>query len=386
MTRPIPEARKYYWQLMDKALFKIGIDAWWLDTTEPETEGQEENILLGHKLAIGSGDRYVNIYPLMTTGAVYDGQRSASDKKRVFILSRSAFAGDQRNGVTAWSGDINSDLLSFRRQIPAGLNFALSGIPYWTTDIGGFVSAGSRRSSLPRVVRALVSVRHVQSYSPRARNPQDRSERTVVVRAGSAEDSGELRPPALSHAALHLFAGLEDNQRRLHADASAGHGFPHRRAGAEHRRSVHVRPGVSGQSGDRARGHNTAALFAAVEVVRLLERIGSCRASEVSTPMLHWIACRSTSARDRFFRWGRMKNGPRKSPPTRSNCESIAARTATSRCTKTKTTTTTTKKALYATIPLHWDDAKQHAHDRRSQGPVSGHAGKPNFPRGVSWT
>jgi alpha-D-xyloside xylohydrolase len=136
-----PEARKYYWQLMDKALFNIGVDAWWLDTTEPETEGQEENILLGHKLAAGSGNRYVNIYPLMTTGAVYDGQRSASDKKRVFILSRSAFAGDQRYGVTAWSGDINSDFFSFRRQIPAGLNFALSGIPYWTTDIGGFVSA-----------------------------------------------------------------------------------------------------------------------------------------------------------------------------------------------------------------------------------------------------
>src|SRR5438874_1395391 len=135
-----PEARKYYWQLMDKALFDIGIDAWSLDTTEPETEGQEENILLHHKLAIGSGDRYVNIYPLMTTGAVYEGQRSTSDKKRVFILSRSAFAGDQRYGVTAWSGDINSDFLTFRRQIPAGLNFALSGIPYWTTDIGGFVS------------------------------------------------------------------------------------------------------------------------------------------------------------------------------------------------------------------------------------------------------
>ncbi len=135
-----PEARRYYWQLMDRALFNIGIDAWWLDTTEPETEGQEENILLHHKLAIGSGDRYVNIYPLLTTGAVYDGQRRASDRKRVFILSRSAFAGDQRYGVTAWSGDINSDFLTFSRQIPAGLDFALSGIPYWTTDIGGFVS------------------------------------------------------------------------------------------------------------------------------------------------------------------------------------------------------------------------------------------------------
>jgi alpha-D-xyloside xylohydrolase len=134
-----PEARKYYWDQIKHGLFSIGADAWWMDTTEPETEGQEENILLNHKLAAGSGNRYVNVYPLLDAQAVYQGQRSASDKKRVFILSRSAFAGSQRNAVTAWSGDINSDWFSFRRQIPAGLNFSLSGIPYWTTDIGGFV-------------------------------------------------------------------------------------------------------------------------------------------------------------------------------------------------------------------------------------------------------
>jgi alpha-D-xyloside xylohydrolase len=134
------EARKFYWDQVDRGLFNLGVDAWWMDTTEPETEGQEENIQLGHTLAIGSGDRYVNAYPLLDTAGVYEGQRAASDKKRVYILSRSAFAGSQRNAVTAWSGDINSDWFSFRRQIPAGLNFALSGIPYWTTDIGGFVS------------------------------------------------------------------------------------------------------------------------------------------------------------------------------------------------------------------------------------------------------
>ena len=134
-----PEARKYYWDQVNQGLFSIGADAWWMDTTEPETEGQEDNILLNHKLAAGSGNRFVNVYPLLDTGAVYQGQRGASDKKRVFILSRSAFAGSQRNAVTAWSGDINSDWFSFRRQIPAGLNFAVSGIPYWTTDIGGFV-------------------------------------------------------------------------------------------------------------------------------------------------------------------------------------------------------------------------------------------------------
>ena len=133
-----PAARAYYWNLMDKALFQIGADAWWLDTTEPETEGREENLMLNNKLFIGSGARYANIFPLMATATVYEGQRKASDRKRVYILSRSAFAGAQRNAVTAWSGDILSDFESYKRQIPAGLNFALSGIPYWTTDIGGF--------------------------------------------------------------------------------------------------------------------------------------------------------------------------------------------------------------------------------------------------------
>jgi alpha-D-xyloside xylohydrolase len=135
-----PEARKYYWNLMDQALFKIGVDAWWLDTTEPETEDHETNMLVTNKTYLGNGARYANAFPLMTTGAVYQGQRSASDKKRVLILSRSAFAGAQRNAAAVWSGDVNSDWAFFKKQIPAGLNYSLSGLPYWTTDIGGFVS------------------------------------------------------------------------------------------------------------------------------------------------------------------------------------------------------------------------------------------------------
>jgi alpha-D-xyloside xylohydrolase len=134
-----PEARKYYWQLIDKGLFKIGADAWWLDTDEPETEGRETSVLVNNKTAIGSGARYADLFSLMTTQAVYEGQRAASSDKRVFILSRSAAAGTQRNSVAAWSGDVESNWLSFARQIPAGLNFSLSGIPYWTTDIGGFI-------------------------------------------------------------------------------------------------------------------------------------------------------------------------------------------------------------------------------------------------------
>jgi alpha-D-xyloside xylohydrolase len=136
-----PDARNYYWKLMNDALFRIGVDAWWLDTTEPETEGRETNLLVTSRTALGNGARYPNEYPLLTTTAVYDGQRAASDQKRVFILSRSGYAGIQRNATAMWSGDVDPNWETFRRQIPAGLNFSLSGLPYWTTDIGGFVSA-----------------------------------------------------------------------------------------------------------------------------------------------------------------------------------------------------------------------------------------------------
>jgi len=136
-----PKARDYYWGLMNKALFEIGADAWWLDTTEPETEGRADNLLTTNKVAIGNGARYANEFPLMTTTAVYEGQRKASDQKRVFILSRSTYAGAQRNAAATWSGDIDPNWETFRRQIPAGLNYSLSGLPYWTTDIGGFVVA-----------------------------------------------------------------------------------------------------------------------------------------------------------------------------------------------------------------------------------------------------
>src|SRR5215471_3027720 len=136
-----PQARKYYWKLIDDGLFKIGADAWWLDTTEPETEGVETNLLVTHRVALGNGARYANEFPLLTTTGVYQGQRAASDQKRVFILSRSGYAGIQRNASAMWSGDVDPNWETLRRQIPAGLNFSLSGLPYWTTDIGGFVVA-----------------------------------------------------------------------------------------------------------------------------------------------------------------------------------------------------------------------------------------------------
>ncbi len=135
-----PKARQAYWKLMEDSLFARGFDAWWLDTTEPETLFRQDNLMREAHTGLGSGARYANLYPLMTTMAVYQGQRQATQDKRVFILTRSAAPGMQRNAAVAWSGDLFSTWLSLKRQIPAGLNYMLSGLPYWTTDIGGFVS------------------------------------------------------------------------------------------------------------------------------------------------------------------------------------------------------------------------------------------------------
>jgi alpha-D-xyloside xylohydrolase len=134
------DGRKVFWRQMKTDLFDKGVEAWWLDSSEPlDFFGEEQGPMLeGAHIAIGGGTRYANAYPLVETEAVYEGQRSTTDQQRVFILTRSAFLGQQRNAATSWSGDIAPNFASLRRQIPAGLNFSMSGLPYWTTDIGGF--------------------------------------------------------------------------------------------------------------------------------------------------------------------------------------------------------------------------------------------------------
>jgi len=130
-----PAARALYWSFLRDQLFSKGVDAWWLDADEPEVDMRAFRQV---RTAAGLGATVLNAWPLMHTTGVYLGQRATDPKKRVFILSRSAFAGQQRNAAATWSGDITGDWDTFGRQIPAGLDFCLSGIPYWTTDIGGF--------------------------------------------------------------------------------------------------------------------------------------------------------------------------------------------------------------------------------------------------------
>ncbi|HZT22313.1 MAG TPA: TIM-barrel domain-containing protein, partial [Verrucomicrobiae bacterium] len=135
-----PVGRKIYWRQMRDELFKLGIDAWWLDASEPELSihwGEFRN----YQTALGPGSNVFNAYPLLHTTAVYQGQRATTSAKRVCILTRSAWAGQQRNAAITWSGDIHGNWDVFAKQIPAGLNFSISGIPYWNTDIGGFFGA-----------------------------------------------------------------------------------------------------------------------------------------------------------------------------------------------------------------------------------------------------
>jgi len=132
-------ARDAYWKLLISPMLAQGWDGFWLDSSEPEIlNGRGDAVLFDKPLAIGNGARYTNVFPLLHTGGVYDHWRASGNGKRVFILTRSAFLGQQRYATAVWSGDVYGTFMSFARQIPAGLNFALSGIPYWTTDIAGY--------------------------------------------------------------------------------------------------------------------------------------------------------------------------------------------------------------------------------------------------------
>jgi alpha-D-xyloside xylohydrolase len=137
-----PVAKRMFWAQIERDLFRKGVDAWWMDATEPDivqpmpTLDRQRTLM--HPTALGSGARMLNAYSLVNSEAIYEGQRAAAPGQRVFILTRSGFAGQQRYAAATWSGDVTSTWTAFKAQIPAGLGFSVSGLPYWTMDIGGF--------------------------------------------------------------------------------------------------------------------------------------------------------------------------------------------------------------------------------------------------------
>jgi alpha-D-xyloside xylohydrolase len=136
-----PAARDLFWSQIDRNLFRLGIDAWWMDATEPDFGGVfnlDRQRTHMNPTALGSGARVLNGYALENARGIYEHQRQAAPDQRVFNLTRSGFAGQQRYAAATWSGDISSTWTAMAKQIQAGLGFSISGIPYWTQDSGGF--------------------------------------------------------------------------------------------------------------------------------------------------------------------------------------------------------------------------------------------------------
>lgn len=132
-----PEARDIYWKYLNKGVFSLNTDGWWLDSSEPDHINVKDKDF-DQPTHLGSYRSVINAFPLEHIKGVYEHQRATTSEKRVCILTRSAFAGQQRFASNSWSGDIVSSWETLRKQIPASLNFSLTGIPYWNADIGGF--------------------------------------------------------------------------------------------------------------------------------------------------------------------------------------------------------------------------------------------------------
>lgn len=165
-----PEARDIYWNHLNEGLFSLGMDGWWMDSTEPDhLDAKPEDMDL--QTYLGSLRKMRNAYPLAAVGGVYDHQRAVSSDKRVFILTRSAFAGQQRYGANTWTGDVQATWDVLHRQIPAGLNFSLTGIPHWNTDIGGFfLGSYPRRLQDPDYHELYVRWLQFGTFSPMMRS------------------------------------------------------------------------------------------------------------------------------------------------------------------------------------------------------------------------
>lgn len=147
-----PGARQLFWDQVKPALFDRGIDAWWLDATEPDImptptlAGQMTHMT---PTALGPGRKVLNAYSIMMGKTFYNNQRKAAPNRRVFILTRSGFLGQQRYAEASWSGDTTSAWTTMKAQIVAGISFCMSGVPYWTMDIGGFTAPARFKDNNP---------------------------------------------------------------------------------------------------------------------------------------------------------------------------------------------------------------------------------------------
>jgi alpha-D-xyloside xylohydrolase len=145
-----PAAAKLYWDTIVSDILSTGIDSWWFDATEPENDD-----LHNRNITLGRGNEYRNVYPLIVNTTAYDRLREAQPDRRALILTRCAFAGQSRQPSVIWSGDVGNSWSDFRTQIISGLGMMMSGIPYWTTDTGGFFRPGDQYTNKEYIERML---------------------------------------------------------------------------------------------------------------------------------------------------------------------------------------------------------------------------------------
>jgi alpha-D-xyloside xylohydrolase len=156
-----PAAAQLYWKNFSERMLSLGIDAWWQDATEPENDDLD-----GRQTFAGPGGKVRLLFPLFVNKTVYEGQRKDAPNKRVFILSRSAFLGQQRYASATWSGDIGNSWDTLKRQITAGLGYTASGLPYWTTDTGGFFRPGPAQYTDPAYHDRFLRWFEFSTFSP----------------------------------------------------------------------------------------------------------------------------------------------------------------------------------------------------------------------------
>ena len=243
-----PEARSFVWERVKQNYLDYGVRVFWLDADEPELMPMHaENI----RYALGNGLEVTNIYPLLHQKGFYEGML-ADGQTEVINLSRSAWAGTQRYGAAVWSGDIRSRFDVLRAQIPAGLNIAMSGIPWWTTDIGGFMDGDIRTDYFKELVVRwfqygvfcplfrLHGVRLAAQWAVR-RAVERSGQRNLVVRRTSLRDHPQSAVPARKTQALSARSEPSGARSWYAADASALLRFPGGRGCCQSCRRIHAR-------------------------------------------------------------------------------------------------------------------------------------------------
>ncbi len=262
-----PEAREYIWQQIENGYYKAGVRVFWLDACEPEIKPGYPGSL---RFAAGPGLEVANLYPREHARGFYEGMVGRGEEE-ILTLVRSAWAGSQRYGAALWSGDTPTTFDSLGVQVRGGLNVAMSGMPWWTTDIGGFFGGDPDD---PGFRELFVRWFQYGAFCPIFRSHGDRkpqvpmgsdyddrwTERDLVRRGRGVRHSQELRAAARAVAALSARPGRRDQQDGCAHHAPAPARVPRRRGRLVRGRPVHVRSGSSRGAGARAGSTGTTGL------------------------------------------------------------------------------------------------------------------------------